>query len=618
MSQANRRDPPSSAGIMSSTSVIGNFPVARDDDDDDDEEVNADDDGYNGNYSAGFDVDGDDDLEQPAKPVVTNDSTMDVSHNTEPTASSDHSNMNTMATAAPPGTAVATSASRGHGNSNTSSTNGTINHLRQSVGNVFGVVEASNEVANSESRGHLLWNSAVLAVTAAGTINGLLKRPQSNNNGIDSPGGTSPTERDADEEDGPVTSGNQGVATPTMSTPHARRSVWVWIMVGVVVVAAIIGISVGVGNSKSKTKSINYEDPDLMEICEFLGIYDVNVCLSETNVDTGLISSGTLPNGIGLLTQLTSLTIYGTPDEFLPAQLTGSIPSSIGNLFRLQNLNFNKNAFVGTIPESVGRLSSLTTLDLSSNADLNLNGTFPSWIGDKLTRLVHLDLGDTSFKGTVPASLGNLVGLTSLSLYYTFLGGPIPTEIAKLIQLEHFDFSRNRFTGTIPSWIGQLSQLEYLDLDDNMFTGPIPSELGNLVQLTSLYIDTNIGVNGPIPSEIGNLSNLLTLSLSNNALTGTIPSSLGNLIQLESLTLNNNILNGEIPSSMGNLSNLDVLYLYGNPSLSGTVPYDVCGLDRDFFVEGAGIRVDCTGGSLVCGSGCVCQDGNGDDCPINF
>ena len=61
MSQANRRDPPSSAGIMSSTSVIGNFPVARDDDDDDDEEVNADDDRYNGNNSVGYDADGDDD-----------------------------------------------------------------------------------------------------------------------------------------------------------------------------------------------------------------------------------------------------------------------------------------------------------------------------------------------------------------------------------------------------------------------------------------------------------------------------------------------------------------------------------------------------------------------------
>jgi len=51
-----------------------------------------------------------------------------------------------------------------------------------------------------------------------------------------------------------------------------------------------------------------------------------------------------------------------------------------------------------------------------------------------------------------------------------------------LLYLDH-----NQLSGTIPASLGNLSTLESLSLADNQLTGSIPTELGNFTYLASLF-----------------------------------------------------------------------------------------------------------------------------------
>ena len=58
-------------------------------------------------------------------------------------------------------------------------------------------------------------------------------------------------------------------------------------------------------------------------------------------------------------------------------QLTGEIPSEIGNLINLRLLALDGNRHTGQIPESIGELVNLTKLYLYDN---QLSGTIPTEI----------------------------------------------------------------------------------------------------------------------------------------------------------------------------------------------------------------------------------------------
>uniref|UniRef100_K3ZPT6 Leucine-rich repeat-containing N-terminal plant-type domain-containing protein n=3 Tax=Setaria TaxID=4554 RepID=K3ZPT6_SETIT len=57
--------------------------------------------------------------------------------------------------------------------------------------------------------------------------------------------------------------------------------------------------------------------------------------------------------------------------------LTGSIPSSLGNLKSLMNLELQKNALSGAIPASLGNIKTLQFLRLNGNM---LTGKLPQEI----------------------------------------------------------------------------------------------------------------------------------------------------------------------------------------------------------------------------------------------
>ena len=272
--------------------------------------------------------------------------------------------------------------------------------------------------------------------------------------------------------------------------------------------------------------------------------------------------SGAIPSQLGNLSNLTGLDLGGN-------QLSGAIPAELGNLSNLTGLGLGGNQLTGAIPSRLGNLSNLAYLRLNHN---QLTGAIPSELGN-LSNLADLALQHNQLTGAIPSELGNLSNLTDLDLQGNQLTGAIPSELGNLSNLTWLTLAINQLTGAIPSELGNLSNLTWLTLDRNQLTGAIPSELGNLSNLTGLGLGGN-QLSGAIPPELGNLSNLTGLWLGGNQLSGTIPADLGNLSNLTSLHLEDNQLTGAIPLELGNLSNLKSLWL-GNNQLTGAIPLEL-------------------------------------------
>ena len=271
--------------------------------------------------------------------------------------------------------------------------------------------------------------------------------------------------------------------------------------------------------------------------------------------------SGTIPSELGNLTKLTRMDLWNN-------ELSGTIPSELGNLTKLTRMDLYSNELSGTIPSELGNLTSLTEMNLYSN---NLSGTIPSELGN-LTSLTRMNLYSNNLSGTIPAELGDLTKLSQLLLYTNMLEGSIPTKLGELTLLEDLDLSKNNLSGTIPAELMGLGTLIDLDLSNNQLSGAIPAGLGNLTtQLRELLLHSN-NLSGTIPTELGSLTQLIIdLDLSNNQLSGTIPTELGNLTGLNNLLLHSNNLSGTIPPEVVRMANLVDLDLSNN-QLSGTIP----------------------------------------------
>ncbi|WP_299311241.1 leucine-rich repeat domain-containing protein [uncultured Aquimarina sp.] len=349
-------------------------------------------------------------------------------------------------------------------------------------------------------------------------------------------------------------------------------------------------------------------------VCDWTGVTVVDGKVTGLYLFGGGVM-GSLPNSIGNLVYLTSLTItrsYG---------LSGVIPSTIGNLINLQSLDLAGNVLTGDVPSSLGNLTSLTYLNLAIN---KLDGTIPQELGNlvgltqlgltrnaltgsipgslsNLTKLTSLNLSINQLTGNIPAELGTMTNLTSLTLQRNVLSGMIPLELGTMTNLTNLNLFQNQLTGSIPPELGNLQNLVSLNLGRNVLIGPIPVALGNLTNLESLDLGSNgltsiapeLGnltklkslilyinqITSPIPAEIGNLTSLETFTVERNAITGAIPAELGNLTKLKSLSLNSNRLTGSIPNELGQLSELTLLNLYRN-QLSGNVPNELGNLSK--------------------------------------
>ena len=82
-------------------------------------------------------------------------------------------------------------------------------------------------------------------------------------------------------------------------------------------------------------------------------------------------------------------------------QLTGEIPSEIGNLTNLEGLTLSHNQLSGELPIEIRNLANLSTLDLAEN---QLSGS-PFDILLDLENLDYLYLHDNQFSGYIPVTV---------------------------------------------------------------------------------------------------------------------------------------------------------------------------------------------------------------------
>ncbi len=223
----------------------------------------------------------------------------------------------------------------------------------------------------------------------------------------------------------------------------------------------------------------------------------------------------------------------------------------------------------------------VTSLVLANN---QLSGTLPSELGD-LVHLTEMFLEENQLTGSIPPELGNLTNLSDLGLYLNQLSGTIPPELGNLTNLNSLDLNSNDLNGAIPVELGDLANLTFLSLHDNKLDGSIPPELGSIPNLNGLHLDNN-ELDGDIPVALGNLTNLSELDLSTNELTGEIPHGLGNLTSLIFFSVEFNQLSGTLPDELGDLTNLSELFLNDNASLTGTLPLTLTNLALTSFQFG--------------------------------
>ncbi|KAK1435280.1 hypothetical protein QVD17_01041 [Tagetes erecta] len=327
--------------------------------------------------------------------------------------------------------------------------------------------------------------------------------------------------------------------------------------------------------------------------------------------------TGNIPLFIGSVTQLRYLGL-GSND------FNGTIPMELGNLTKLQelyleslsnciieNLNWlsnlshleilymdgtslaKANNWVNVI-QSLKKLSvlSLIECDLSHVmnpysyssfnssststsiislylADNNLNSSMYHWlfplISDKLKDL-YLDYNKLV---VIPKYLGNLCGLTYLSINYNSMSVKIYDLLANLssgctsVALEKLDVSYNQLTGSLSDNIQKFSSLKYLHLHNNELNESISENVWRLPKLDYLDVSSN-SLKSFISKYIGE-TKILELYLSNNSFEGS-PSNIhmSDHSSIEMIDISSCKLGPHFPNWILKLKNLTVLNIANN------------------------------------------------------
>ena len=198
-------------------------------------------------------------------------------------------------------------------------------------------------------------------------------------------------------------------------------------------------------------------------------------------------------------------------------RVSGSVPSELGALSTVLDLNLRLNVLSGTMPAELWQLTSLTN---------------------------NLQLWENRISGTISSEASRLSQLKGLYLEVNSLSGTIPTQLALLsASLTHnlglccncgrhwerpCEPSGTGLSGTIPTELGYLSKIGYqtgerdLDLGLNRLSGTVPTELGQPTHATNLWLQQN-SLSGTIPAELQALSKLQVLAMESNRFSGTIP-----------------------------------------------------------------------------------------------
>ncbi|KAL4627310.1 hypothetical protein ACB092_05G157500 [Castanea dentata] len=260
---------------------------------------------------------------------------------------------------------------------------------------------------------------------------------------------------------------------------------------------------------------------------------------------------------------------------FKGQDLGGVLPRSLVKLHYLTYLELSRNFLSGNIPHEWAS----TKLEFLYLAVNNLSGPIPSFLGD-ITTLRILNIENNLFSGMVPPELGKLVNMENLILSANNLSGELPVALTNLTKLKELRISSSNFTGRMPDFFQSWKQLEKLEIQASGFEGPIPSNISILSNLTELRISDLVGGGSKFPN-LGSSTRMIRLMLKSCNISGPIPKSILNLIQLQTLDLSFNRLDGNIPD-FGGLSELK--FLTSN-LLTGPIPEGIKGKDNTHQID---------------------------------
>ncbi|THU62277.1 hypothetical protein C4D60_Mb01t03430 [Musa balbisiana] len=332
----------------------------------------------------------------------------------------------------------------------------------------------------------------------------------------------------------------------------------------------------------------------------------INLSLSNNNIG-GELSN--LFDGLSTCSHrasLSSLILEGN-------NLSGIIPTSMGQLSQLYTVDLSSNSLVGNITEAhFSNLTNLSKFIIASNSlnvilpndwlppfsasiiDMSfchLGGKFPDWIQTQ-QQLQILHLFGVGVSGSLPVWFSDFSkGLKYLNLSSNYLTGrlpsapqfildlsnnsfvgPIPLGFAEATNLSLLILSYNHINGSLSLFFCNMHLLRMLDLSNNHLIGEAPDCLNSFPTiLRSLHLNSN-NLHGIIPSFLKHCKQLITLDFGENKLSGKIPTWIGrNLSSLKVLSLRSNLLYGTIPVNIVSLSSLQVLDLSSN-NLFGSLP----------------------------------------------
>ncbi len=251
--------------------------------------------------------------------------------------------------------------------------------------------------------------------------------------------------------------------------------------------------------------------------------------------------------------------------------LTGNLPSSLGNIANLDTLELGRNHLSGNIPASLGSLGKLTFLDLMSN-EFTFTGL------EQLTLLFSQKKGITLYlfnQSAIPIhhnvnSLSVSMGGTLSAISFTWM---LNGSILTISQGDSTLAITSLGTYSVTAYDSIAKQFLY----STSYSLSTKANTTDSLALIDLYNNTkganwnnNSGwLKSPLSNwygvQLDNSGRVSAINLTFNNLIGVLPTTLGNLNNLQQLQLQSNHLLGIVPVSLAglkNLSTLDVSYNY--------------------------------------------------------
>ncbi|KAL3795148.1 hypothetical protein HJC23_007376 [Cyclotella cryptica] len=200
--------------------------------------------------------------------------------------------------------------------------------------------------------------------------------------------------------------------------------------------------------------------------------------------------------------------------------LSGTLPSQLGQLAHLQEINLRGNLIRGSIPNEIAMLSELKTLDLT---ECQLGGTLPQrWASKRLDKLL---LGENGIGGEFfrDVTSPHLASVTEINLEQNQLQGTLSGVAIKMMtKLETLSLSQNNISGLLPGKeFGSLPTLKYLYLDSNHLVGSLSSSMAqhNNASLEELWLQDN-AFSGTVPASFVRMDKLHDFFIDGNKFTG--------------------------------------------------------------------------------------------------